>query len=196
MYLLLQSDEWECREKSKKLEKNTSFSILDTILKINYKNMENIIQFFFKHLDLVTAVIWVCWFLFWIFQYKRSIDLKRAEWISKLYDTFYITEHFSYCKSNIIYSKTLNKEITTALINSFNWEAQDEKSKLVIEKVDNFLNFFEFIIYLNEIKQINSKDLNAMFSRFLKKIKSHDLLYKVIEKNWYKRLYKYFQRKD
>lgn len=66
----------------------------------------------------------------------------------------------------------------------------------MIEKVDNFLNFFEFIIYLNEIKQINSKDLNAMFSGFLKKIKSHDLLYKVIEKNWYKRLYKYFQRKD
>lgn len=118
MYLLFLCNKLLIQEKSKKLEKNTSFSILDTILKINYKNMENIIQFFFKHLDLVTAVIWVCWFLFWIFQYKRSIDLKRAEWISKLYDTFYITEHFSYCKSNIIYSKTLNKEITIALTNS------------------------------------------------------------------------------
>jgi hypothetical protein len=90
--------------------------------------------------------------------------LKRAEWINKLYDTFYITEHFSYCKSNIIYSKTLNKEIITALNNSLNRETQDEKSKLIIEKIDNFLNFFEFIIYLNEIKQINSKDLNVMFS--------------------------------
>ncbi len=151
------------------------------------------ITIFLENKDIITIIIWLLWFVFWLFQYKKSIDLRRAQWLSDLYNSFYLTDKFSYCKSNIIYSKELNEDIIKSLNNSLHWKPQDENTKIIIERIDNFLNFFEFVLYLNEIWQIKKNDLSVMFDWFLERLKSHDLIMEMINKKWYEKISSYLE---
>jgi hypothetical protein len=109
--------------------------------------------------------------------------LKRAEWIHKIYDSFYVSEKFVYAKINLIYSTKLSPEIEKAVKVSLTKKEKDTTDKEVTEKIDNFLNFFEFVLYLQDMGQIFLKDVEVMFAGFLKKLNKNELLCQYIEQN-------------
>jgi hypothetical protein len=84
------------------------------------------------------------------FTYWRNSSLERARWMSSLYSKFYEEQDLK------VVREILDSELPTS----------SEIQKLVEEqesKFTDYLNFFEFMAYLNERNQLSEKDVRALF---------------------------------
>lgn len=94
--------------------------------------------------------------------YRANLRLERAKWVETLYSRFF--------------EKDTLKEIRDAL-DCHAGSKQAEQVPALVEKEGpawtDYLNFFEFVAYLQETGQIDRKDVNALFQYYLGCMRRH-----------------------
>jgi hypothetical protein len=114
------------------------------------------------------AAIWA------IKTYRRNSAIERARWLSSLYSKFYEPADLKGIR------ETPDSELPTSA----------EIQRLVEEQEARFidyLNFFEFMAYLNACDQLSQKDARALFHYYLRAIWKHGAVrkYALDDRNGY-----------
>jgi len=97
---------------------------------------------------------------FWaIWTYRQSLMLQRAKWVEDLYDKFY--EHSEL------------KEVRNLLDSD---DDQQIRSMVVKESpaFTDYLNFFEFLGYLWESKQIKAAEIRGLFDYYHRNLRRNE----------------------
>jgi len=89
--------------------------------------------------------------------YYFNRRLKRAEWLKSLHEKFYEDDLFKKARKWVDYGD-IEKELAN--------DSDHEKE----EKFADYLNFFEFIGVLENIKQISLKEIRMLFTYYLTRI--------------------------
>jgi hypothetical protein len=98
------------------------------------------------------------------FRYQTKLD--RLKWLQQLYDTFYNSERY----------KSIRQEIDFAggaklfpLLRRSDSEpgALGSEERNEVDRFTDYLNFFEWLAHLEDEKQLEFKDLDAMFNYYL-----------------------------
>jgi hypothetical protein len=113
----------------------------------------------------------------WIYYRKSALD--RATWLSSLYTKFYEADKLKQTRN------TLDESLPDA----------ENVQKMVDDEDPNFtdyLNFFEFMAYLEERGQLSEKDVAALFDYYLRNLSKHKSVRKYIGKD--KKGYGYLQK--
>ena len=98
--------------------------------------------------------------VFAAFVYRRNSALERAKWASNLYEKFYEATTLKQMRDRL---DCLND--------------MDSVNEIVIREESTFtdyLNFFEFIAFLNMSKQLKDSEINALFGYYLDCLNRHD----------------------
>ena len=117
-----------------------------------------------EHVYQVCAAIAAIWA---VLTYRRNSTIERARWVSSLYSKFYEQADLKGVR------EILDSELPTSA----------EIQKLVAEqeaRFTDYLNFFEFMAYLNECDQLSEKDVRALFHYYLCAIWKHDAVRKYV----------------
>ena len=109
--------------------------------------------------EIIGVTVTLAGGLWAIWTYRQSLMLQRAKWMKDLYDKFY--EH-----------KDL-KAVRNLL------DSDDDKQirSMVAEEPPDFtdyLNFFEFLGYLWESKQIKAEEIRGLFDYYLRNLKRNE----------------------
>lgn len=98
--------------------------------------------------------------LFALCVYRSNSRLERSRWASTLYDKFYHEDSLKQIRD------TLDSPV-----------GSDEVNQLVIKedpKFTDYLNFFEFIAFLGNSKQLQDSEVEYLFGYYLGCLKRHD----------------------
>lgn len=92
--------------------------------------------------------------------YRKNARLERSRWLTQLYEKFYERDGLKHVRD------------------SLDQEPADHPAvlKLVREEQSSFtdyLNFFEYVVYLKSQKQLTEDDVNAMFQYYLAVLARH-----------------------
>lgn len=106
-----------------------------------------------------------------IFTYRRSIRIKKAEWLSTLSEKFYQNNYYRNIRRILDYPENSEdfenlKLIVQKLVKNQNEFSPDEIS--LLENFADFLNFYEFIGSLEKLGQLNYEEITLMFEYYLK----------------------------
>jgi len=98
--------------------------------------------------------------------YRHQINLERMKWLQQLYDSFYNSDRYKAVRQRIDFDDlaTLFQLLRKSDIAPQELRAQ-EKDQL--DQFTDYLNFFEWIGYLEREGQITFKNVDAMFKYYL-----------------------------
>ena len=102
--------------------------------------------------------------------YRRNSRIERARWMSSLYSKFYEQKDLKKIR------EILDREAPASV----------EVRRLVDQEDPDFtdyLNFFEFMGYLNKSGQLSGADVEALFDYYLRSLQSHEIVRKYINDN-------------
>ena len=97
--------------------------------------------------------LWAVW------TYHRSLALQRAKWVKDLYDKFY--EHDELKKVRDLIDSGNHEQIRAMVANE-------------APQFTDYLNFFEFLGYLWESKQVKTAEILGIFEYYLKNLKGNE----------------------
>lgn len=131
-------------------------------------------------IDLLFKIISAIGVIIAVITYWRNVNVKHAEWLWNLYQKFFENEQLKTVRKYLIYEpgrfeKLFDSDIT-------------EDDTILIEKVDDFLNFFEFIASLKKLRQIDEKEIDMMFDYYLTAISRNKHLSAYIKKEGFENL--------
>ncbi|HEY0379831.1 MAG TPA: hypothetical protein VGC87_23140 [Pyrinomonadaceae bacterium] len=109
-----------------------------------------------------------------VFTFRRNARLDRARWALSLYEKFYEKQELKKIRD------VLDCESDTEQVN-----------KLVLEGKSDFtdyLNFFEFVAFLQHNKQLQNREVEDLFGYYLDCLKGHERVRKYIKKEGYEKL--------
>lgn len=96
---------------------------------------------------------------FWaVLIYRQNLKLERAKWVKELYEKFY--EHVELKKIRDLLDSNDHSQVRSVVAN--------EDSAFT-----DYLNFFEFLGYLFESKQIETKEILGLFDYYLRNLKQN-----------------------
>jgi hypothetical protein len=97
---------------------------------------------------------------FWaLWTYRQSLMLQRAKWVKDLYDKFY--EHSELKKVRDLLDSDDHQQIRSIV-------AEEGPA------FTDYLNFFEFLGYLLESKQIKAEEIRGLFDYYLRNLKRNE----------------------
>jgi hypothetical protein len=134
------------------------------------------IAYFVKWISSLTAAAGLLWAV-WIYYRKSALD--RANWLSSLYTKFYEADKLKQTRN------ALDENLPDA----------ENVQKMVDDEAPDFtdyLNFFEFMAYLEDRGQLSEKDVAALFDYYLRNLSKHKSVRKYIGKD--KKGYGYLQK--
>ncbi len=91
--------------------------------------------------------------------YGRSVRLERAKWVKELHEKFYERPELKTARD--VLDGGDNAKIAKMV--------HDESPEFT-----DYLNFFEFLGYLSETKQIGKDEITGMFDYYLKNLRGHE----------------------
>jgi len=97
-------------------------------------------------------------------QYADSVGLRRAEWLYKLYEEFYVEDSLKSIREKLD-SDRGREEIESIIRKSETQLSEAENEELI--KFTDYLNFFEFMAYLKKKGAIKRDDIIDMFRYYL-----------------------------
>jgi hypothetical protein len=108
--------------------------------------------------------------------YRRSVRLKRAEWIDKLHEKFYESSNYKHIRQLLDYPHDPElEELRKGL-------AGENPDIELCESFVDYLNFFEYIASLWRLKQVSVKEVLMLFEYYLGLLNKHDFAKKFIRK--------------
>lgn len=120
---------------------------------------------------LIPAAVWT------LLIYRKSKKKESAEWLRKLFNSFYLTPDFYPLRTIIEFDAetTLRPVIERMLIKPDANFAENERR--VLCDTDTLLNYFEFILYLESQGQIKESDCEQLFQYWFDLLKKPELGY-------------------
>ncbi len=103
------------------------------------------------------------------YKYWQSRKLERVKWMVQLYEKFYEESRFKRIRE-ILDCEEKGSSAVSDLVNAQEADFTD------------YLNFFEFIGYLEETKQLKSDDIEALFGFYLNCLEDEQAVRSYIEK--------------
>jgi gamma-glutamylcyclotransferase (GGCT)/AIG2-like uncharacterized protein YtfP len=129
------------------------------------------------HKDAITVIILVpgaVW-TFWI--YRKSKKKESAEWLHKIFTSFYLSNDIYPIRTAIEFeSETKLRPVIERMLVDEGAETTKEERKVLCD-IDTLLNYFEFILYLEETKQISRTDCEKLFDYWFCLLKKPSLAY-------------------
>lgn len=96
-------------------------------------------------------------------EYRRSITFRRAEWLYNLYRDFYVQPHLKEIREEMD-----SEEGRSRIEQVIQKEELSREEERLLSKFTDYLNFFEFMLYLRRIGALEEEDVKAMFDYYLK----------------------------
>lgn len=113
--------------------------------------MANVIAGWLTPIGTLVAAFWAAW------TYHQSVKLARARWIKELYEKFYEQQQL----------KPVRERLDSGDEQSIAGLVRDEEPSFT-----DYLNFFEFLAYLEESGQVKRADMLGIFGYYLQNLKS------------------------
>jgi hypothetical protein len=99
--------------------------------------------------------------------YWRNSAIERARWLSSLYSKFYEQADLKGIREILDSESPTSAEIRRLV--------EEQEARFT-----DYLNFFEFMAYLNECDQLSQKDVRALFHYYLRAIWKHEAVQKYV----------------
>ena len=109
--------------------------------------------------EIIGVIVGLGGLLWAVWTYQQSLTLQRAKWVKDLYDKFY--EHSEL------------KEVRNLLDSDDNQQIRSMVAKEGPAFTD-YLNFFEFLGYLWESKQIKAGEIRGLFDYYLRNLRRNE----------------------
>ncbi len=110
-----------------------------------------------------------------VFTFRKNQKIRKAEWLTKLYEKFYEQENYKEVRKWIDFN-LLDKELKSD---------PDYKKE---EKLADYLNFFEFIGTLERMGQLKTEEIQLLFAYYLNLLQQDARCMQYIETNKFKNL--------
>lgn len=107
--------------------------------------------------------------------------LQKAQWMGNLYERFYLQRQFKNIRRKIDFDDLSD---VIKLLEKDTWaKPQDflEEERKLFDSFTDYLNFLEFVAYLKRKDQLDNRDIEALFSYYLKRLNELDQGKKVRE---------------
>jgi hypothetical protein len=112
---------------------------------------------FFELLFYIVAIMSAGWA---IITYRQNSRFERARWLSTLYDKFYEGETLKKVR------RILDSPADSPEVNQLALQAEDDFT--------DYLNFFEYVLYLRESQQLRGPDVETLFGYYFECLKRHE----------------------
>jgi hypothetical protein len=130
--------------------------------------------------------------------YLQNANLERAKWALTLYERFFEKESLKKVRG-ILDCNPCSKYLLAKIDNKAVLSDEERTQLISFRKVENlvdeesdeftdYLNFFEFVAFLESNKQLKRREIEALFDYYLKCLKKHDLVIEYIERNGFEQL--------
>lgn len=104
-----------------------------------------------------------------IYIYYRNSQLRRAEWLYSLFEKFFYQSRYSDIRRLLDYDNKQEVErLRIALANHANDQLE--------EKLVDYLNFFEFIATLWQLRQLPIQEIRMMFDYYIHRLGDYDFI--------------------
>lgn len=142
-------------------------------------------------LELIAPILTAVSIFFGYMTYRRSVLLKKSEWISGLSEKFYERSDYKHIR-RILDWQEQNKEEYKNLVHAASKvvngdQSITKKEQEAIESLVDYLNFFELIGSLVELGQLKLSEVDKMFNYYICNIKSHAWLMNYINYDGFER---------
>lgn len=132
-------------------------------------------------LKIAGALVAVLGFPFAIFTYHRSARTKRAEWLSSLHEKFFESDRYANIRQILDYRVEPGySELAEAVM--------AERHHPLADDLYRYLNFFELLAGLRQLKQISDDEIHGLFDYDLKLIRQHEFIVKTLKPQGFERL--------
>jgi hypothetical protein len=122
--------------------------------------------------------------IFAAYTYWKSIRLRRAEWLYELYSKFYEQAHYKEIRWILDYEPadqmSILRECVEEMLSAKSNAKQLENRELVEAFVD-YLNFFEFIANLWNLKQLSLDEVKRAFAYYIRRLGDHDFVLQFLD---------------
>lgn len=101
--------------------------------------------------------------------YYRQARLERLKWLQQLYDSFYNSERYKPVRQIIDFDDMAE---VLSLLQKSDSECRQlpERQRNLLDQFTDYLNFFEWIAFLEWKRQLDFKDIDVMFNYYLRRI--------------------------
>ena len=105
--------------------------------------------------------------------YRRSVQVKRAEWLGSLHEKFFETGRYTDIRRVLDY---MQQPACDELAVAISWGTHH----LLADDLWRYLNFFELLAGLRQLGRISDKEIVRLFYYDLKLIKRHTFVMKAL----------------
>lgn len=109
-----------------------------------------------------------------IYIYYQNSRLQRAQWLYSLFEKFFYELRYTEIRRLLDYNVTSEIERLRSALEAHS-DAQLE------ENLVDYLNFFEFIASLWQIRQLPMKEIRMMFEYYIRRLGDYDFIMKYLE---------------
>lgn len=100
--------------------------------------------------------------------YYRNSKLRRTEWLYSLFEKFFYESRYADIRKLLDYDEEQIVE--------FSQKLQDHSDVALEEKLVDYLNFFEFISILWQLRQLEIKEIRMMFDYYIRQLGDYDFV--------------------
>lgn len=125
---------------------------------------------------LVVAIVA---FIVGLYQYRRTTEQRRAEWLDQLAQRFYEQPNYKRIRRLLDYEEQPQLANLKAAI----LDAKTDESRTLMEALVDYLNFFEHLGVLEKMKQLTRVEIEDMFGYYLDLIRKRSFLYSYVSQS-------------
>lgn len=128
--------------------------------------------------------------------YRRQVNLEQMRWLQQLYDSFYNSDRYKSVRQVIDFDEL---EQTLELLRRGDADPHQLSlpERAQVDQFTDYLNFFEWLAFLEREKQLTFEQLDTMFGYYLIRLlqvdKNHQLR-KYIQEKGYEQLHRLLKR--
>lgn len=131
--------------------------------------------------DIVTRLAAATAVVLAFLQYRRSVRTRRAEWLSSLHEKFFESARYDEIRQLLDYPDqpgfaALESAVTEGTFNP------------LANELYRYLNFFEFLASLRQLRQISNKEILTLFEYDLRMVTRHQFIIDALAPQGFERL--------
>jgi len=104
-----------------------------------------------------------------IYIYYRNSQLERAQWLYSLFEKFFYQERYAEIRRLLDYD---NEEELERLKKALKSHSEEQLEENLVD----YLNFFEFIATLWQLRQLPIKEIRMMFDYYIQRLGDYDFI--------------------
>jgi len=101
--------------------------------------------------------------------YVYHTQLDRLKWLQQLFESFYAVDRYKSIRQQIDYDG-LKRLMPLLLRSEHDPESLRSEERTEVDMFTDYLNFFEWIAFLESKEQLDFEDVDAMFNYYLKRL--------------------------